>query len=52
MRIGQVAKAAQINIETIRFYERKGLIEQPLKMGNMNKMKNHQDMKHKMPNMN
>ncbi len=31
MRIGQVAKAAQINIETIRFYERKGLIEQPLK---------------------
>ncbi len=31
MRIGQVAKAAQVNIETIRFYERKGLIEQPLK---------------------
>jgi len=31
MRIGQVAKVAKINIETIRFYERKGLIEQPLK---------------------
>ncbi len=31
MRIGQVAKAAAINIETVRFYERRGLIEQPLK---------------------
>ncbi len=31
MRIGQIAKAAEINIETVRFYERKGLIEQPLK---------------------
>ena len=31
MRIGQLAKAAQINIETVRFYERKGLIEQALK---------------------
>ena len=31
MRIGQLAKAAEINIETVRFYERKGLIEQPLK---------------------
>lgn len=31
MRIGQLAKAAEVNIETIRFYERKGLIEQPVK---------------------
>jgi len=31
MRIGQLAKAAEVNIETIRFYERKGLIQQPLK---------------------
>jgi len=31
MRIGELAKKADINIETIRFYERKGLLEQPLK---------------------
>ena len=31
MRIGQLAKVAEVNIETIRFYERKGLIQQPLK---------------------
>jgi MerR family mercuric resistance operon transcriptional regulator len=31
MRIGQLAKAAEVNIETVRFYERKGLIQQPLK---------------------
>lgn len=31
MRIGQLAKAANINIETVRFYERKGLIPQPVK---------------------
>jgi len=29
MRIGQVAKHAGVNVETIRFYERKGLITQP-----------------------
>jgi len=29
--IGQLAKALEINIETIRFYERKGLIQQPEK---------------------
>ncbi len=29
MRIGQAAKAANVGIETIRFYERKGLINQP-----------------------
>lgn len=27
--IGKVAKAAGVNVETIRFYERKGLIERP-----------------------
>ena len=29
--ISQFAKAAQVNVETIRFYERKGLLEQPIK---------------------
>ncbi|MFQ5352094.1 MAG: heavy metal-responsive transcriptional regulator [Candidatus Binatia bacterium] len=29
MRIGQVAKASGLGIETIRFYEKKGLIEEP-----------------------
>lgn len=29
MTIGQVAKKADIGIETIRFYERKGLIDEP-----------------------
>ena len=29
--IGRAANAANVNVETIRFYERKGLIEQPLK---------------------
>ena len=31
MRIGQLAKSADINIESVRFYERKGLIVQPKK---------------------
>lgn len=29
MRIGEAAKAAGVGVETIRFYERKGLVEQP-----------------------
>lgn len=29
--ISRAAKAAGVNVETIRFYERRGLIEQPLK---------------------
>jgi MerR family mercuric resistance operon transcriptional regulator len=29
--ISQLAKAAQVNVETIRFYERIGLVEQPIK---------------------
>lgn len=29
LTIGQVAKATQMNIETIRYYERRGLIEEP-----------------------
>lgn len=29
LTIGQVAKRAQVNIETIRYYERKGLISPP-----------------------
>lgn len=31
MRIGTVAEKAGVGVETIRFYERKGLINQPLK---------------------
>lgn len=31
MTIGQLAKSAYVNVETIRFYERKGLIQQPKK---------------------
>ena len=29
--IGQLAKAAEVNVETIRYYERRGLISQPPK---------------------
>jgi len=29
MRIGQVASAAGVNIQTLRYYERRGLLEQP-----------------------
>ena len=29
LRIGQLAKEASVNVETIRFYERKGLIPEP-----------------------
>jgi len=32
--IGQVAHRAAVNVETVRFYERKGLIEQPPSPGN------------------
>lgn len=31
LTIGKVAKQAGVNVETIRFYERRGLIEQPPK---------------------
>ena len=31
MQIGDVAKQADVNVETIRFYEHKGLIEQPVR---------------------
>ena len=31
MRIGELAKRADVGVETVRFYERKGLIAQPLK---------------------
>ena len=30
--IGKIAKEAGVTVETIRFYERRGLIEQPIKM--------------------
>lgn len=33
MTIGKAAGSAGVNVETIRFYERKGLIEQPPKSG-------------------
>lgn len=31
LTIGKVAKAAAVNVETIRFYQRKGLIDEPPK---------------------
>ena len=31
MRIGQLAKEASVGVETVRFYEQKGLMEQPPK---------------------
>ena len=31
LTIGRVARAAGVNVETVRFYERKGLITQPQK---------------------
>ena len=31
LRIGQLAKQADINVETIRYYERRGLIQRPTK---------------------
>ena len=33
MTIGTVALEAQVNVETIRFYERKGILKQPKKLG-------------------
>ncbi len=32
LTIGQAARMADVNVETIRFYERKGLVEQPAKL--------------------
>ncbi len=34
MRIGEIAKATGVSVETIRFYERKGLIHQPARPAN------------------
>ncbi|MCK9503538.1 MULTISPECIES: MerR family DNA-binding transcriptional regulator [Cellvibrionales] len=31
LTIGKLAQAARVSVETIRYYERLGLIEQPLK---------------------
>ncbi len=31
--IGKLAKAAGVNVETVRFYEREGLLKRPLKTG-------------------
>jgi MerR family mercuric resistance operon transcriptional regulator len=33
LTIGKLADASKVTVETIRFYERKGLIEQPAKQG-------------------
>jgi len=33
LTIGVLAKSANVSVETIRFYERKGIIEQPPKLG-------------------
>jgi MerR family mercuric resistance operon transcriptional regulator len=34
LTIGKIAKEAGVGVETIRFYERKGLIKQPKKLAN------------------
>lgn len=33
LTIGKLAKASDVNVETIRFYERKGILKQPKKLG-------------------
>ncbi|MEW5926083.1 MAG: MerR family DNA-binding protein [Gemmatimonadota bacterium] len=33
LTIGQVADAAGVGVETVRFYHRKGLVEEPLRQG-------------------
>lgn len=33
LTIGKLAMASQVNVETIRFYERKGILKQPKKQG-------------------
>lgn len=33
LTIGKLASAASVNVETIRFYERKGILKQPKKQG-------------------
>lgn len=33
MTIGNLATASDVNVETIRFYERKGILKQPSKLG-------------------
>lgn len=33
LTIGRLAKACDVNVETIRFYERKGILKQPKKVG-------------------
>ncbi len=32
MKIGEAAKAARVNVQTFRFYERRGLIKKPLRL--------------------
>jgi len=41
LTIGQLAKKCAINIETIRFYERKGIIIQPQKINGFRKYAQH-----------
>ena len=33
LTIGMLAKSAEVNVETVRFYERKGLLKKPKKRG-------------------
>jgi MerR family mercuric resistance operon transcriptional regulator len=33
LTIGKLAKASEVNVETVRFYERKGILKQPKKLG-------------------
>ena len=33
MTIGQLSKRAHVNVETVRYYERRGLVQQPERTG-------------------
>ena len=34
MKISELANAAEVNVETIRYYQRRGLIDEPPRLGN------------------
>ncbi|WP_034732267.1 MerR family DNA-binding protein [Bacteriovorax sp. Seq25_V] len=40
LTIGKLAEAAEVNVETIRFYERKGILKQPKKIGSFRQYSN------------
>lgn len=44
--IGALARAANVNVETIRFYERRGLIEQPVRRASGYRQYSDSDLAH------